>query len=218
MKLARTLNVSAVLICAAMLLSACASTETAGELIRQSSADRDSSEVTQGEIERDSGLLALMQEVNLDPCPTQEPNPDTANPGLPDQVFDCLGDSSQISLAKLRGMPMVINVWASWCPPCIAELPLLEKMSQELTGQVDFIGINLEDNPTKALQLMQDFNIKYPSVFDPAGDTRAPLTILGPPVTYFVTSNGIIAGRWDGAIPDQETFDTLLKQFLGVTS
>ena len=218
MKLARTLNVSAVLICAAMLLSACARTETAGELIRQSSADRDSSEVTQGEIERDSGLLALMQEVNLDPCPTQEPNPDTANPGLPDQVFDCLGDSSQISLAKLRGMPMVINVWASWCPPCIAELPLLEKMSQELTGQVDFIGINLEDNPTKALQLMQDFNIKYPSVFDPAGDTRAPLTILGPPVTYFVTSNGIIAGRWDGEIPDQETFDTLLKQFLGVTS
>ena len=218
MKLARTLNVSAVLICAAMLLSACASTETAGELIRQSSADRDSSEVTQGEIERDSGLLALMQEVNLDPCPTQEPNPDTANPGLPDQVFDCLGDSSQISLAKLRGMPMVINVWASWCPPCIAELPLLEKMSQELTGQVDFIGINLEDNPTKALQLMQDFDIKYPSVFDPTGDTRAPLTILGPPVTYFVTSNGIIAGRWDGAIPDQETFDTLLKQFLGVTS
>ena len=218
MKLARTLNVSAVLICAAILLSACASTETAGELIRQSSADRDSSEVTQGEINRDSGLLALMQEVNLDPCPTQEPNPDTANPGLPEQVFDCLGDSSQISLAKLRGMPMVINVWASWCPPCIAELPLLEKMSQELTGQVDFIGINLEDNPTKALQLMQDFDIKYPSVFDPAGDTRAPLTILGPPVTYFVTSNGIIAGRWDGAIPDQETFDTLLKQFLGVTS
>ena len=91
-------------------------------------------------------------------------------------------------------------------------------MSQELTGQVDFIGINLEDNPTKALQLMQDFDIKYPSVFDPVGDTRAPLTILGPPVTYSVTSNGIIAGRWDGAIPDRETFDTLLKQFLGVTS
>ena len=218
MKPARTLNVSAVLICAAILLSACASSETAGELIRQSSADQDSSEVTQGEIERDSELLALMQEVNLDPCPTQEPNPDTANPGLPEQVFDCLGDSSQISLAKLRGMPMVINVWASWCPPCIAELPLLEIMSQELTGQVDFIGINLEDNPTKALQLMQDFDIKYPSVFDPVGDTRAPLTILGPPVTYFVTSNGIIAGRWDGAIPDRETFDTLLKQFLGVTS
>ena len=218
MKPARTLNVSAVLICAAILLSACASSETAGDLIRQSSADQDSSEVTQGEIERDSELLALMQEVNLNPCPTQESNPDNANPGLPEQVFDCLGDSSQISLAKLRGMPIVINVWASWCPPCIAELPLLEKMSQELTGQVDFIGINLEDNPTKALQLMQDFDIKYPSVFDPVGDTRAPLTILGPPVTYFVTSNGIIAGRWDGAIPDRETFDTLLKQFLGVTS
>ncbi len=218
MKLAKTLNVAVVLICGGMLLSACASTETAGELISQSSADPDGSEVSKGDLERDSGLLALMREVNLDPCPTQAPNPDTANPGLPDQVFDCLGDTSQISLAKVRGRPMVINVWASWCPPCISELPLLEKVSQEFRTQVDFIGINLEDDPTKALQLMQDFDIKYPSIFDPAGDTRAPLTILGPPVTYFVTSGGIIAGRWDGAIPDQETFDTLLKQFLGVTS
>ena len=105
MKLARTLNVSAVLICAAMLLSACASTETAGELIRQSSADRDSSEVTQGEIERDSGLLALMQEVNLDPCPTQAPNPDTANPGLPDQVFDCLATARKFHLPNCAECP-----------------------------------------------------------------------------------------------------------------
>ena len=93
---------------------------------------------------------------------------------------------------------------------------MLEKVSRELEGEVDFIGINLEDDPTKALQLMQDFGISYPSVIDRSGDTRAPLSIPGPPVTFFVTSQGVIAGRWDGAIPNEKTFDSLLQKHLGI--
>jgi cytochrome c biogenesis protein CcmG/thiol:disulfide interchange protein DsbE len=153
----------------------------------------------------------------LDPCPSPAVNPDAAIPGLPDQVFDCLGDTSAVSLAKVRGTPMVVNVWASWCPPCIEELPLLEKVSRALDGEVDFIGINIEDDATKALQLMQDFGISYPSVIDRSGDTRAPLKIPGPPVTYFVTAQGVIAGRWDGAIPNETTFNSLLQKHLGIT-
>ena len=200
----------------ALSLSACSSSETAGELLSQPSSDMKSSDSQQAAINRDSDLLTLMQEVNLDPCPTAALNPDAAIPGLPDQVFDCLGDTSVVSLSQLRGTPMVVNVWATWCPPCIEELPLLEKVSRELEGEVDFIGINLEDDPTKALQLMQDFGVSYPSVIDQSGDTRAPLTIPGPPVTFFVTAQGVIAGRWDGAIPNEKTFNSLLQKNLGI--
>ncbi len=200
----------------ALSLSACSSSETAGELLSQPSSDMKSSDSQQAAIDRDSDLLTLMQEVNLDPCPTAALNPDAAIPGLPDQVFDCLGDTSVVSLSQLRGTPMVVNVWATWCPPCIEELPLLEKVSRELEGEVDFIGINLEDDPTKALQLMQDFGVSYPSVIDQSGDTRAPLTIPGPPVTFFVTAQGVIAGRWDGAIPNEKTFNSLLQKNLGI--
>lgn len=206
-----------VLTAAAISLSACSSSETAGELVSQPSSDANGSDTQQGELVRDPDLLALMQEVNLDPCPSPAVNPDAAIPGLPDQVFDCLGDTSAISLAQVRGTPIVVNVWASWCPPCIEELPLLEKVSRELDGEVDFIGINIEDDSTKALQLMQDFGITYPSVIDRSGDTRAPLTIPGPPVTYFVTAQGVIAGRWDGAIPNEKTFNSLLQKYLGIT-
>lgn len=209
-------HIAIVLSTAAISLSACSSSETAGELVNQPSSDMNISDAQQGEIERDSDLLALMQEVNLDLCPTPAINPDAAIPGLPDQVFDCLGDTSAISLAQVRGTPMVVNVWASWCPPCIEELPLLEKVSRELEGEVDFIGINLEDDPTKALQLMQDFGISYPSVIDQSGDTRSPLTIPGPPVTFFVTAEGVVAGRWDGAIPNEKTFNSLLQKNLGI--
>jgi thiol-disulfide isomerase/thioredoxin len=209
-------RIAVVLTAAVISLSACASSETAGELVNQPSPNSSNSDADQGVIERDSDLLALMQEVSLDSCPTAAPNPDAAIPGLPDQVFDCLGDTSAVSLAQVRGTPMVVNVWASWCPPCIEELPLLEKVSRELEGEVDFIGINIEDDPTKALQLMQDFGISYPSVIDRSGDTRAPLAIPGPPVTFFVTSQGVVAGRWDGAIPNEKTFNSLLQKNLGI--
>jgi cytochrome c biogenesis protein CcmG/thiol:disulfide interchange protein DsbE len=209
-------RVALVLSAAAISLSACSSSETAGELVSQPSSNSSSSETLSVAGDRDPELLALMQEVNLDPCPTAALNPDAAIPGLPDQVFECLGDTSSISLAQVRGTPLVVNVWASWCPPCIQELPLLEKVSRELDGEVDFIGINIEDDSTKALQLMQDFGISYPSVIDRSGDTRAPLTIPGPPVTYFVTSQGVIAGRWDGAIPNEKTFNSLLQKHLGI--
>jgi thiol-disulfide isomerase/thioredoxin len=209
-------RIAVVLTAAVISLSACASSETAGELVNQPSTNSSNGDAGQGAIERDSDLLALMQEVSLDPCPTAALNPDAAIPGLPDQVFDCLGDTSAVSLAQVRGTPMVVNVWASWCPPCIEELPLLEKVSRELEGEVDFIGINIEDDPTKALQLMQDFGISYPSVIDRSGDTRAPLAIPGPPVTFFVTSQGVVAGRWDGAIPNEKTFDSLLQKHLGI--
>jgi cytochrome c biogenesis protein CcmG, thiol:disulfide interchange protein DsbE len=210
-------RVALVLSAAAISLSACSSSETAGELVNQPSSNSSSSEVQPVAGDRDPELLALMQEVNLDPCPSPVLNPDAAIPGLPDQIFDCLGDTSAVSLAQVRGTPMVVNVWASWCPPCIEELPLLNKVSRELEGKVDFIGINLEDDPTKALQLMQDFGISYPSVIDRSGDTRAPLMIPGPPVTFFVTAQGVIASRWDGAIPNEKTFNSLLQKHLGIT-
>lgn len=210
-------RIALVLAAAVISLSACSSSETAGELVSQPTPNPVISEAEQNSGDRDPELLALMQEVNLDPCPTPAVNPDAAIPGLPDQIFECLGDTSAISLAQIRGKPLIVNVWASWCPPCIEELPLLNKVSRELKGQVDFIGINIEDDSTKALQLMQDFDISYPSVIDRSGDTRAPLTIPGPPVTYFVTAEGVVAGRWDGAIPNETTFNSLLKKNLGIT-
>ena len=112
MKLGVKLRKSVLLISAGLVLTGCASNETAGELVETTIPI--SEETQEGELDRDAELLALMREVDLDPCPAEVPNPDAAIPGLPDQAFDCLGDTSVISLAQVRGMPMIVNVWASW--------------------------------------------------------------------------------------------------------
>lgn len=199
----------------AAILTGCASTETAGDLV---STPTDSTSAVAPEVtsmqEVDPQLIAA---ANLDPCPTGVFAPDAAIPGLPTLTLNCLDGISALDLSTIRGVPMVVNVWASWCPPCIAEMPLLARAARDLTDQVQFLGINLEDDRSAALQLLADMGVTFPSVEDRSGDTRAPLTIPGPPVTYFIRGDGVIAGRWDGQIPDEEQLSSLLQDYLGVT-
>ncbi len=203
------------IIATAVVLAGCASAETAGDLV-EVSAETTSAiapEVTSMQ-DVDPQLITA---ANLDPCPEGVFAPDAAIPGLPTLTLNCLDGTSALDLSAVRGIPIVVNVWASWCPPCIAEMPLLAQAARDLTDQVQFLGINIEDDRSSALQLLADMGVTFPSVEDRSGDTRAPLTIPGPPVTYFVRADGVIAGRWDGQIQGEEQLTSLLQEYLGIT-
>ena len=200
---------------AALLLSGCAGSETAGELVPVETATGDSGSLVVTDMQDvDPGLITA---AGLDPCPVGVDAPDAAIPGLPSMALNCLDGSAVVDLSTVRGLPMVVNVWASWCPPCIAEMPLLGEAARDLSGQVQFLGINLQDDRASALQLLTDMQVTFPSVEDRAGDTRPPLVIPGPPVTFFIRADGVIAGRWDGQIQSPEQFAALLQEYLGIT-
>lgn len=210
---------SAVILVSALTLSACASNETAGELVQVSASETSGLVSEDAELQaapRDAEYLALVEAVGLEVCPIGVDNPDAAVPGLPDLTLECLGAGDPASLSSLRGMPMVVNVWASWCPPCIAELPLLSQAANDLKGEVSFLGIDLQDDPSAALMLLQDFGVTFPSFVDRRGDTRASLAIPGPPVTFFIQSDGKIVGRKDGMIESREQLAGLINEYLGV--
>lgn len=166
---------------------------------------------------RDPAIQELVDEVGLQLCPTGVENPDAALPGLPNIELPCLGDGPSVNLSTLRGTPLVINVWASWCPPCIEEMPILTQAARELAGEVSFIGIDYQDDPVKGLMLLDRMDVDFPSVVDTDAKIRGPLAIPGPPVTFFVRPDGTIAGRWDGVIPGREALATMLSVYLGIT-
>jgi thiol-disulfide isomerase/thioredoxin len=166
---------------------------------------------------RDAAMQKLVDQAGLDPCPVGVENPDAAIPGLPNIEFPCLGDGPPVNLSTLRGMPLVVNVWASWCPPCIEEMPILAQAARELQGVVSFMGIDYQDDPARGLELLIDMDVDFPSIIDTDAKVRAPLAIPGPPVTYFVRPDGTIAGRWDGSITSEQDLATLLQTYLGVT-
>ena len=170
----------------------------------------------QATTEKDPDLLPLIAEAGLDPCPPGDPNPDAAIPGLPSLTLRCLGHGPDVDLSRLRGTPLVVNVWASWCPPCIAEMPILAAAASELRGQVQFLGVDIQDRDASALAMMRDFEADFPSVVDEPGVIRGEMAISGPPVTFFVNEQGVITGRHDGALPSTEYFNALLSEYLGI--
>lgn len=166
--------------------------------------------------EKNPDLLPLITEAALDPCPPGVAEPDAAIPGLPNLTFRCLGFGPDVDLSRVRGKPLVLNVWASWCPPCIAEMPILTSAASELRGDVQFLGVNIQDQDASALSMMSDFGADFPSVVDEPGSIRGALAVSGPPVTFFIDERGVIVGRHDGALPSTEYFNALLVEYLGV--
>jgi cytochrome c biogenesis protein CcmG/thiol:disulfide interchange protein DsbE len=106
-----------------------------------------------------------------------------------------------ISLADLRGKPIVINFWASWCPPCKIEAPLIEKTWRAYKSRgLIFLGVNIQDRKEDALNYIREFDITYPNGPDPSGEITIEYGVSGLPVTFFVSRNGEVVRRWVGTI------------------
>jgi len=110
-------------------------------------------------------------------------------------------EGNAISLADFRGRPVVINFWASWCPPCRDEAPLIERTWRAYKNRdLIFIGVNIQDRREDALNYMREFNITYPNGPDPTGEISIDYGVSGLPVTFFVSRDGKIVRRWVGAL------------------
>ncbi len=106
-----------------------------------------------------------------------------------------------ISLADLKGKPVVINFWASWCPPCRLEASLMERTWRAYKNRgVIFIGVDIQDRKEDALNFIREFGITYPNGPDPTGEISIDYGVSGLPVTFFVSRDGEIVRRWVGAI------------------
>ncbi len=135
---------------------------------------------------------------------------------LPDLTFDCLGGGQAVSLQDLRG-PLVLNVWASWCLPCRAELPFLAAAHESLGERVRFAGIALTDSDAPAREWLSFHGVDWPSLADRKGSIRGPLRVPGPPVTLFVNSGGRIAGVHYGAFTSARQVQDAVAEHLQVS-
>ena len=103
-------------------------------------------------------------------------------------------------LEELRGTPVLVNVWATWCPPCVDEAPHLAEVSEEFEGEVQFIGLDILDDRPAAREFIREFGWQYPSVFDPSGRVRDELGYVGQPVTVIYDAEGDLSFQHVGAV------------------
>ncbi|MBI4285053.1 MAG: TlpA family protein disulfide reductase [Chloroflexi bacterium] len=109
-----------------------------------------------------------------------------------------------LTLSSLRGKPVVVNFWASWCPPCREEAPILEAVWRRYKGKgVTFIGVDIQDREADARAYIKEFNITYPNGPDSGGRITIDYGVSGIPVTFFINQEGVIVSRWVGAINER---------------
>ena len=112
-----------------------------------------------------------------------------------------------VRLGALRGKPVVINFWASWCVPCRKEAPELSRFDRDKRARAHLVGVNYEDAKGDALAFLREFQWRFPNVRDPRGELGGRYRLVGLPTTFVVDARGRIARELTGA----QTFPKLVR-------
>jgi thiol-disulfide isomerase/thioredoxin len=155
-------------------------------------------------------LMAWSTACSGDPSSTGAPRPAanatsvTSLPGTTTELPTTDPDGFDELIGRLRGTPVVVNVWASWCPPCQVETPRLVAAHATYGDRVQFLGVDIMDSRSAAESFIVARSVPYPSVFDPSGAIRDRLGIIGQPGTVFIDATGKVAAAISGEISETD--------------
>jgi len=128
----------------------------------------------------------------------------------PDFRFEVF-DGTTFSLAEHftdDGRPVVLNFWASWCPPCRAEMPDFNVVAQA-HPEVKFIGVAVDDVESNARTFAAEIGVSYLLGFDPTGKAHLKLPFIALPTTWIIDGNGVIVHKVQGALTAEMLEQTL---------
>ncbi len=135
--------------------------------------------------------------------------------GQPAPDFEIVyADGRRMRLSELRGRPVLINFWATWCPPCRREMPDLIEAYQAHQGEgLIILAVNIEEPASRAQAFAEEFGIPFPIVLDPEGRVSDQYQVRNLPSSIFIGRDGIISARWVGMLTP-EVLNKYLERIL----
>jgi thiol-disulfide isomerase/thioredoxin len=128
------------------------------------------------------------------------PQPGPSN----DKLEDGTPDRFDETMRTLRGKPVVVNFWATWCGPCKTEMPRLVAAAKTYEGRVHFLGVDVQDDAATAAEFIREYDIPFRSLSDPDGKIRRAQRLVGLPETQFYSADGDLAFLNRGEIRENE--------------
>lgn len=155
------------------------------------------------------GLLALILTQLLTPATHSVTDPLVGHPAPNFTLVLLHSDSgkSALSLSNLKGKPIVLNFWASWCQPCKEELPLLENAWKQIQAQkknIVFLGIDFQESNSDASSFLLQHGITYLAGLDADGSIANKYRVSSLPQTIFIDRNGTVTSREPQELTTQE--------------
>jgi len=118
----------------------------------------------------------------------------------PDFELETLSGGT-VRLSKLRGRPVVVNFWASWCVPCREEAPILRDLAeQQSAAGLAVVGILFQDQAQKARAFQEEYALAFPSLLDPGSNTAIDFGLSGVPETFLIDRDGVVRAHIRGGI------------------
>lgn len=142
-------------------------------------------------------LLAVLV-ANLGRDPHSVRSPLVGRPAPPFSLAP-VGGGSPVALDSLRGKPVVINFWATWCVPCFQEHAALAEAARSLRD-VQFLGIVYEDEEDRTHEFLRQRGSAYPSLMDKEGKAAIAYGVFGVPETFFIDAGGRIVEKYVGPL------------------
>lgn len=113
---------------------------------------------------------------------------------LPDvRAKTLVAPPAELRLSDLRGEPVYIDVWASWCVPCREEAPMIARLAKRYSAEIRFVGIDTQDVASDGRAFVREFGLDFPHLFDPKSTLATRLGVYGIPTMFLVDWRGGIA-------------------------
>ncbi len=137
-----------------------------------------------------SAQVALLPTVAGDPAGlATAPRPGSAAPDFELSTTE----GAQLSLASLRGRPVLINFWATWCGPCSIEMPAIQAQYEKHAPALAVLAINFDESPDAVDAFVEEFKLSFDVLLDPGGQiNEQTYQVRGYPSSYFIDENGIV--------------------------
>jgi peroxiredoxin len=141
----------------------------------------------------------FVQSANQAPVRVGLPAPDFTFPGL---------DGKKVSLSDYRGKVVFVNIWATWCPPCVEEMPSMQKLYQKLKGEnFEILAVSIDSKGAKVVApFMKKYKLTFPALIDYMNTIKRIYKTTGVPESYIIDKDGILAkkviGPLDWSQPD----------------
>lgn len=127
-----------------------------------------------------------------------ETAPDFSLPGI---------NSEEVKLSDYRGKKVFLNFWATWCPPCRAEMPDIQRFYEERKDDIVILAVNIGEEKGKVVDHLNISSFTFPVVLDRDKSTASEYLVRGIPTSYFIDKNGTIINKVTGAISYQQMLD-----------